>query len=82
MNLYLALLLLIVLKSTPSLARKALDDVIYLVGEFLQSCIHPPLSNETNEVCQLFYPLGDGRRTLFLCSICRLLCNLIVAILD
>jgi len=81
MNLYLALLL-IVLKSTPPLARKPLDDVIYLVGEFLQSCIYSPLSNGVDEVCQLFYSPGDGRRTLFLCPICRLLCNLIVAILN
>jgi len=46
MNLYLALLLLIVLKSTPSLARKLLDNVVYLVDEFLQSCIYLPLYNK------------------------------------
>ncbi len=81
MNLYLALLL-IVLKSTPSLARKFLDNVIYLVNEFLQSYIYLSLSNEIDEMCQLFYSLSDDQRTLFLCSICRLLYNLIVAILN
>ncbi len=59
MNLYLALLLLIVLKSTSSLARKPLDDVIYLVDEFLQSYIYSPLSNEIDKVCQLFYSFSN-----------------------
>jgi hypothetical protein len=60
MNLYLVLLLLIVLKFTSSLARKFLDDVIYLVYEFLQSCIYSSLSNKIDKMCQLFYLFNDN----------------------
>jgi hypothetical protein len=60
MNLYLAFLLLIVLKFTSSFARKFLNDVIYLIDEFLQSYIYLSFSNKINKMWQLFYLFNNN----------------------
>jgi len=60
MNLYLAFLLLIVLKFTSSFARKFLNNVIYLVDEFSQSCIYLSFSNKINKMYQLFYLFNNN----------------------